>query len=500
MTVVRGSEITSAWRVLMSLQAGQAAALVTTAAGVIVVSRLLGPAGYGSLTLAMAVAQYLVILVVSWTSASVVRFGREEFVRAHEMRGVFGTRLAIATVCLAIASVLVWLLRTRVSDLTGIPTSTLDIIVVLSFALMLADHIDGTLQASGDWTRYAWLGAVEKVVFVCVVALIVATGAPSLRLILMAAVAAQMARIVFGAARIVRFAHVWPPSLDANLARKILAYSWPLWFTFTVGYFSAFVEPFLIRRYVDTASVGVYQVAFQVSLLCAALLGPAGTMLFPAVTTLRGQQREDVIRTLLQRLVPQASFILSLVVAVGMVAVPFIFPTLFGAGYEGGLRPLQVLLIAVAFQALTILYGPVLAAYDMTKETAALNTFGGIAVHLVPQLLLIPRFGATGAALSWVIWYACSATVSVLLVERRLGLHLRFVLLYPFTAAAAAVLVLSLGPMAGALSVLALVVGAVVWVRTTRLFLREDASLLKAIGVPVMIQRPAMFVYGALSN
>ena len=51
-----------------------------------------------------------------------------------------------------------------------------------------------------------------------------------------------------------------------------------------------------------------------------------------------------------------------------------------------------------------------------------------------------------------------------------------------------------------ALLAIALVVGAVVWVRTTRLFLREDARLLKAIGVPVVIQRPAMFVYGALSS
>ena len=500
MTGVRGSEITSAWPVLMSLQAGQAAALLTTAVGVVVVSRLLGPAGYGSLTLAMAVAQYLVILVVSWTSASVIRLGREEFVRAHQMRGVFGTRLAIAMVCLAVASVLVWLFRTRVSGLTGIPANTLDIIVVLSLALTVADHVDGTLQASGDWTRYAWLGAVEKIVFVCAVALIVAGGAPSLRLILVAAVTAQVARIVFGGARILRIAHVWPPSLDANIAARILAYSWPLWFTFTVGYFSAFVEPFLIKRYVDTASVGVYQVAFQVSLLCAALLGPAGTMLFPAVTTLRAQEREDVIRTLLERLVPQAAFIVSLAIAVGTVVAPFILPTVFGPGYQAALRPLQVLFIAVAFQTLTILYGPVLAAYDMTKETALLNTAGGIAVHLLPQLLLIPIVGTTGAALSWVIWYVCSATVSVLLVERRLGLHLRFVLLYPLTAAAAAVLVLSLGPMAGGLGVLALVVGAVVWVRTTRLFLREDARLLKAIGVPVMIQRPAMFVYGALSS
>jgi O-antigen/teichoic acid export membrane protein len=496
----RRSEITSAWRVLMSLQAGQAAALVTTAVGVILVSRLLGPGGYGGLTLAMAAAQYIIVLVVSWTSASVVRFGREEFVRAHQMRGVFGTRLAIALVCLAIASVLVWVFRTRVSGLTGIPESALDMLVVLSLALTLADHVDGTLQASGDWTRYAWLGAVEKISFVCVVAIVFAAGAPSLRLILMAAVAAQIARIAFGSPRILRVAHVWPPRLDARIAARILAYSWPLWFMFAVGYFSAFVEPFLIDRYVDTASVGVYQVAYQVSLLCGALLAPAGTMLFPALTTLRSQQRDDVIRTLLERLVPQASFILSLVVAVGMVVVPFVFPTLFGAGYEGGLRPLQVLLIAVAFQALTILYGPVLAAYDMTKETAALNTFGGIAVHLVPQLLLIPRFGTTGAAFSWVIWYVCSATVVVLLVERRLGLHLRFVLLSPVTAAAAGVLVLSLGPMAGALSVLLLVVGAVVWVRTTRLFLREDARLLEAIGVPVVIQRPAMFVYGALSN
>jgi O-antigen/teichoic acid export membrane protein len=256
-------------------------------------------------------------------------------------------------------------------------------------------------------------------------------------------------------------------------------------FTFTFGYFSAFVEPFLIKAYFDTASVGIYYVAFQVSMLCGTLLAPVSMLVFPSVTGLRTRGEEPITRRILQRLVPQGVFVINAALLVAMVAAEVGVQTAFGSAYAGALGPLLILLAAVAFQSVTVFFSPVMAAYDMTREAAWLNTAGGIVAHLIPQLILIPVFGLYGAAASWVIWYICSAVVCLGLVERRLGLELRQVLLIPvFTLLGSAALLYGDGPVAGAVAVGAIVAVGVVWARAWNVFSSDDAQLLEALGMP----------------
>lgn len=484
-------EIGGAWPTLIRLQLGQAAGLATGVASIILVSRWLGPEQYGLLTLLTALAQYVVILSVNWTTSSVVRFGREEVIVHGGAQRVFGTRLLIALAGFAIAAVVVYAGWSYWPVANTLPPGSLGLALTLSLTLAVADHMDGTLQGTGAWRGYAWLGAIEKSAFLTLVGLAAMIGThPSVRAAAIAAIVAQVLRIGIGGWHVARGGLALPPRIDAVTARAILHYSWPQFLTFTVGYFSAFVEPFLISRWLDLASVGVYNVAYQASLMFAAVLIPIGSMLLPALTSLRSQQREDLVVVLLQRLVPQAVFLLAMVISGGMVIAGIALPWVFGDSYAGAVAPLVILLTAVSYQAITTMYGPVAAAYDMTREVAALNVVGGLAIHLAPQLVLIPLLGINGAAISWAIWYVGSALVLVTLAERRLHTRLRVVLLYPLIAPASAAVVLAAGPTAGPAFVVVLIAAAFFLALRQGLFAQPDEALLKSVGVPAAVRRP----------
>jgi O-antigen/teichoic acid export membrane protein len=489
------------WSSLLTLQAGQIVALVVGSAGLIVVSRLLGPEKYGRLTLMLSVAQYTVILTANWTSASVIRFGRDEYVRTGAVRRIYWARLALTFGGFLIAA-LALLVISRLPPLDAIPAYSVMLVSLLALVLMLADHADGVLQAIGTWIPLAWLGALEKSAFVIAAASMwVMFGGLGLTGALCAAIFGQAVRVVSATASAAKVSVLTAPIVDHETIRAVFRYSWPQLFTFTFGYFSAFVEPFLINVYVGTASVGVYNVAFQVSLLVGTLLSPISMLLFPAVTGYRVRHQEQVTSHMLARLVPQGVFLANVALLLLMVGARFGMRAVFGDAYVGAVTPLIILLAAVAFQAITIFFSPVLAAYDMTKEAALLNTVGGIAAHLLPQLILIPLLGVKGAAISWVIWYVLSGTVCLLLAERRLDLHLRHVLLVPvITGVGAWALISDRSAIVGPIAVILILLGGARWARACNLFSSDDAQLLASLGVPRVIHRVAAATYSSIGN
>lgn len=491
-----------AWPNLVSLQAGQGVALILSALSVAVVSRVLGPDKYGRLTLFLTLAQYVVILTVNWTSAAVIRFGRDEYLRDASIHRVFWTRTALVLPCLAVAAVVLAAAQQPIAAWTGLPRDDLLLLFAMILALAAADHVDGSLQAAGLWRRYAWLAVVEKSVFLAGLALVAAlVSEVPVRVALALAVAAQATRVLAGGIAVLRSGLVRHAVIDAGVQRAILAYSWPQIFTFTIGYFSAFAEPFLIRKYLTLEAVGVYQVPFQVSLFSIALLTPMATLMFPAVTSLRFRNREDLLVMLLGRIVPQFVFVMNIALVLAMALATVLFRPVFGEAYAAGLTPLLILMAAVSFQTVSTLYGPVLAAYDLTKQSAALNTVGGIFAHLVPEILLIAAWGISGAAASWLIWYACSATVSVWVIARRIQGATYSALLYPGIALAG-LLIVTTAPTALArwLSTAALIGAAVGWARFHGLFRVRDMELLDTLGIPLPIRRGARRAYALLEG
>jgi O-antigen/teichoic acid export membrane protein len=484
-------EFERAWPHLISLQAGQGVALATGAAAIAIASRALGPTDYGLLTLFLAITQYAVIVSVNWTSAAVVRFGRAEFATSGSVHRVFWTRLALVGSSVGLVIVTMGFAHRLIESWTGLSRLEVVLAIVTIAAVAMSDHNDGILQAIGRWHQYAWLAAVEKISFLGgLVAIVLLLDQRSLRPALITVAVSQIVRVVIGGTAILKAGVATPIQADRETARRIVDYSWPHLFTFTVGYFSAFAEPFLIQKYLAVQELGVYQVSYQISVFSALLLSPVSTLLFPAVTSLRATNREDLTARLLRRLVPQFVFLVNVAIVLEMSLSTVLFRPIFGDAFAGGLPALLILLAGVSFQTITICYSPILAAFDRTKELAALNTIGGLLFHLVPQIVLISMYGIAGAAAAWLLWYMCSATVCVSVIKMRIPAASLSILLYPAIALAAMATLLTIRHPAFQVLLLVGILGAAVaWARRYELFQEADVVALDMMGVPDPVRR-----------
>jgi len=98
------------------------AALIFSKAGVVLlalasiplVTRLLGTESYGKFSVFLMVAQLMIYAFVSWTSGSVVRYGKEEFVKEGKINKVFWARSLILAVCFLIGLFLLFFLKNRI--------------------------------------------------------------------------------------------------------------------------------------------------------------------------------------------------------------------------------------------------------------------------------------------------------------------------------------------------------------------------------------------------
>ena len=174
------------------------------------------------------------------------------------------------------------------------------------------------------------------------------------------------------------------------------------------------IELFILEWYDGVAAVGVYSIAMQAAealwLLPAAI---ATAITGPAVHDDERAASRLVGRSALKGL----AYTAGAAVVVG-AAAPFLIPLLFGDDFDGAARPLALLLPGI------VAYAPVtvLVVY-LSLRHGRPNLSLGIAVVAMTvtsalALLLIPRFGAEGAAGASALGYGAGAILAWLLFAR----------------------------------------------------------------------------------
>lgn len=198
-------------------------------------------------------------------------------------------------------------------------------------------------------------------------------------------------------------------------------------------------------RYTSTRAVArVFQVALQRAdiIMVAALRSPTEAAIYTAATRLvvLGQLGVQAVVRVLQ---PQISRLLAVgdheaaqaayrttttwsvaltwpIYLLSIAAAPLLL-SLFGSGYSGGQATLTVLGLAMLFAVAT---GPVDVMLLMAgrSQVALLNTGTALAVDIGLNLVLIPRYGVLGAAISWAAAIVTANGMAVLQVRRSMGM------------------------------------------------------------------------------
>ncbi len=165
--------------------------------------------------------------------------------------------------------------------------------------------------------------------------------------------------------------------------------------------FSTAVAEFTVvclGEYKPAEEVAVYGAAVRLSLLVAFALQAANTVLNPLIAQLFHSGKYSDLQSAL-RDAAKWMFLLTTTALVGMVLLGRLGLALFGEGYDAGYKVLLILLTGQAINALSGSVGSIMKMCNKQNQACVILVISAV-TNVVLCFILIPRYGAEGAAVS----------------------------------------------------------------------------------------------------
>jgi O-antigen/teichoic acid export membrane protein len=186
---------------------------------------------------------------------------------------------------------------------------------------------------------------------------------------------------------------------DISLLRRMIGYGLKFHISILAGAIIIRADLLVVNHFRGAAEAGVYSVASQFALLLMLLPGVIATLLFPRVTTEQDARGETTC--LVTRYTTFMMFLCCL------AAVPFslLLPLIYGPAFSDATALLLILLPGVYLMGLESVLVQHFNALGLPRAIP-LYWLGTLALNLVLVFALVPRFGASGAAIASSISYA----------------------------------------------------------------------------------------------
>ncbi|QSW99415.1 flippase [Haloterrigena alkaliphila] len=451
---------------------GRLVHVASTGILLLVLTRTLGPESYGLLALALSIFSFSRFLSESglpWAAARFIAADRED----ADERAVAAVVESWILVLVASLIVAVALLvgAEFISTLLGEAGLAGLLLVGSGYVLFytLYRYNRAILQGYEAITASAKLHGIKgglTLVFVTVAVLL--WPSPT------AAVVGYV--VAYGVAAVLGHWMVWRVSgldrssvaTDGAVRMDILRYNLPLSVTRLSAEVDGHLDVILVGFFTNPTQVAFYTIGKQISQFTRVPAASIGFALSPSYGAETSKGRTEAATSVYQEsLVKTLSLYVPACVGILVVADPAIV-TVFGDGYAGAVLVVQVLALFVLFEALENISGPALDYLGRARARAVLKAVTSIG-NVALNVLLIPQFGAVGAAVATVITYGTYAILSVGIVYTELPFDARTVGRCIATAAGisvgmAAVVVALLGVFSGPGGlVLAIAASGIVW-------------------------------------
>jgi O-antigen/teichoic acid export membrane protein len=205
----------------------------------------------------------------------------------------------------------------------------------------------------------------------------------------------------------------WVPLFD-RIGRSIVSLGWSLGVVQIVNLIGYRVELFVLDHYKGLAAVGIYSIGMQAAeaiwLIPAAM---ASAITAPVVHDTSAGAARLIRTTCLKGLL----YTSAVAVALG-VAAPFVIPPLFGDAFSGAARPLALLLPGVVAYAPVNIFVVYISIRQARPRLSLFVSIVGLVVTTAASVVLIPPYGASGAAIASTIGYAAGTAVAWIIFER----------------------------------------------------------------------------------
>lgn len=358
----------------------------------LVFARALGPADRGAIAFFTTAA-----MVASVTSSGGLREAASVFIAREPSRSstiaantvVFGFLLALVAAAIVTGT----LLAAPALRPANLNTTQ---VVLLGVAILAAASLNLGYSLSIGFALFRQQAVVQPLyVWIYALALAFAWGKWGLT-VTSAAVIWTCGQLLGGLLYLgVAFRRVRPGRPDIALFRRTLSYGARAWIGSLSTFLNFRIDQVILGAISTNPALGIYAVAVNASEIELYLPQSVSNGLLPIIAGASKDERED--RTL--RVFRLVMLITLIGTAVSFVVGPFLVPRVFGAAFQPSVTPFLWLVAGGAGYVSMSIFSSALVASDK-PGLSSVGPFASLVVGVALDFVLIPSYGATGAAIA----------------------------------------------------------------------------------------------------
>lgn len=311
----------------------------------------------------------------------------------------FNTILSTKFACSLVAIVLMFLLK----FLFNYPAQNYTIVIVAAVVLFfdsLQNTFYGIFRAYNNvlYESFALIGAQALTLIIGITALLL--HAPLVWLVLAFAVPSCLS-VGYAAICLYKKYHIrFQFHYDIPLGKQLLIMAFPFALSGLLVRLYAYSDSVIMNTYLSRAELGWWGMAFKITYVFQLLPVALGASIYPVMSMWVAHDIQKVIK-LFERsyhyLLLFAFPIMAGIFALAPVLIPHFLPR-----FIPSVLILQILILSIGSGFLTFVHGATLNAMGK-QSTQTLLIFFALAVSVILNLVLIPHFGTTGAAVTAVV-------------------------------------------------------------------------------------------------
>ena len=375
-----------------------------------IITLLINPSEFGKATMFSTVYSIFVLLVSSGIPSSFMRFFHQ--VDERDKPTFLWSCLSFPLLFTSIATIVIILFRNQINSfLVGNEKSAASLILIGTIIAGVFQTFNQTIiRMRGRGFLYSFIQIFNSLVNAAFIVLYALLINKDFYAILYAQLFSNIATLTLGI--ILDHSYWFPIKINRNQAIEALKYGYPFIFTGIFWWILTWVDRFVLRLYTNFNEIGLYSAAFKIVSAMNLFTSGFSTLWYPFAYEQYEKNPDN--GALFSKVLDYVAF---LTFSLGLLVLAFkdVIFLLLAKTYRSSANISPFLLLSPIMLMMSIV---VARGIDFSKKTYWFIVSNGFAAifNLIGNFLLIPIFGARGAALStglsFIIVFAIESTVS----------------------------------------------------------------------------------------
>ncbi len=455
-------------------------------------AKYLGPSNYGKVALILSVIYLLDIIGLNWLRLAMMRFGKEEFTKHNCISRTVANFLVITLFSFIIISSIFVLFRQFIFNFLEIKyIYAFWIIITGLFLTICKQFIFEVLKVIRLIKIQAFLFRLASKIFILggILFLVYVLSNINVYYIIIVFLLTDLIIIIIGIC-FINSKYIFPLQFDKIMIKKMIIFSFPLLFSSWSGYIIDWIDTYVIKYFMSMEDVGIYQASYKIfntfkSFTKTGLI----TITTSIIIVFKTNDQIDKIKIYIERLLPQISFFMMIIIAFLNVFSDIAFIFIYGEEFRRSIIPFKILITSQNFGIIASLFTGIIIGFDMTKMILYMGVFSAV-FNLFADIILVQYFGIIGAAIASFLVFSIVPVIWLFYINKKFNIRRKLALLYPIISIIIMLInILMIDFIIKLLVSIFLIIIVFFISRRFNLFNKKDSGMINNISLPESIKK-----------